>query len=433
MNSTKVSVSGSKAVHSVFITLSESQKEKAERLEYEIKNSHTSTEEEAENEDQYKVKKPNKMRTKRIESTHGKYCDKCGLNMYEECRCVCVMCDKLIYIDCNCDEYDDDDDKSYYKGDHDLCDRCDEILPNNCTCSESDEEEEDDDESLPEEKDEIKQFLEDTGMSKSYFDSFNSPSDEVRELKAKIYRLEYAVKDEKEEDDKKSIRIFLLEEELKSYKRNLGCLENRYKEAKEEIGDLIERCTDNSNKLREEREENKKLKSDIFTLKTTIEARDESIKTICEERSTLYDEIQQLKKKADEDFEEENKIFWNHKNKIERLTKELKTEEESHYNTVQAREKYLKELIEVRKEILNGKNYEKLFNGLKDESEAEIKKLIKERDDAMRTSISLKNRCVEKDKQLREKKSYCRDYEDNFFRLLQKYNKCEAALKKVQL
>ena len=237
MNSTNFNVSGNNATTSIFITISESQKEQAERVEYEIKNSHTSTEEEDDDdetmydseednedlsnldleeeyrfhkrriekleeellnerkmkekeilhgrnyeklfnglkdeseilqlsvanhekkyeilqnlyceekqrridaEDQYKVKKPNKMRTKRIESTHGKYCDKCGLNMYEECRCVCVMCDKLIYIDCNCDEYDDDDDKSYYKGDHDLCDRCDEILPNNCTCSESDDDE----------------------------------------------------------------------------------------------------------------------------------------------------------------------------------------------------------------------------------------------------------------------------------------------------
>jgi uncharacterized phage infection (PIP) family protein YhgE len=38
-----------------------------------------------------------------------------------------------------------------------------------------------------------------------------------------------------------------------------------------------------------------KLKSDLFTSKTIIEARDDTIETICEERSTLYNEIHQLK------------------------------------------------------------------------------------------------------------------------------------------
>ena len=46
MNSQKVIVSGKNATTSIFITISESQKEQAERVEYEIKNSHTSTEEE---------------------------------------------------------------------------------------------------------------------------------------------------------------------------------------------------------------------------------------------------------------------------------------------------------------------------------------------------------------------------------------------------
>jgi hypothetical protein len=48
MNSTNFNVSGKNATTSIFITISENQKEEAERLEYEIKNSHTSTEEEAE-------------------------------------------------------------------------------------------------------------------------------------------------------------------------------------------------------------------------------------------------------------------------------------------------------------------------------------------------------------------------------------------------
>jgi hypothetical protein len=50
MNSNKVIVSGKNATTSVFITLSQHQKEEAERLEYEISNSYTSTEEEDKNE-----------------------------------------------------------------------------------------------------------------------------------------------------------------------------------------------------------------------------------------------------------------------------------------------------------------------------------------------------------------------------------------------
>jgi hypothetical protein len=51
MNSNKVIVSGKNATTSVFINCSQSQKEEAERLEYEIRNSCTSTEEDTENEE----------------------------------------------------------------------------------------------------------------------------------------------------------------------------------------------------------------------------------------------------------------------------------------------------------------------------------------------------------------------------------------------
>jgi chromosome segregation ATPase len=50
MNSNKVIVSGKNATTSIFISISENQKEEAERLEYEIKNSHTSSEEDCEEE-----------------------------------------------------------------------------------------------------------------------------------------------------------------------------------------------------------------------------------------------------------------------------------------------------------------------------------------------------------------------------------------------
>lgn len=79
MNSNKVIVSGKNASTSVFITISESQKEQAERLEYEIRNSVSSTEEEEEAEnDQYKIKKMWKQ---------SKYCDDCGLDKNDECEC----------------------------------------------------------------------------------------------------------------------------------------------------------------------------------------------------------------------------------------------------------------------------------------------------------------------------------------------------------
>ena len=52
MNSNKVIVSGKNATTSVFINCSQSQKEEAERLEYEIRNSYTSTEEEEEEEEE---------------------------------------------------------------------------------------------------------------------------------------------------------------------------------------------------------------------------------------------------------------------------------------------------------------------------------------------------------------------------------------------
>ena len=74
--------------------------------------------------------------------------------------------------------------------------------------------------------------------------------------------------------------------------------------------------------------------------------------------------------------------------------------------------------------------------------------------EAKKLAVSLKNRCVDKDiiirklhenianltirfnkknTQLKEERSFRRDNEDNFFRLLNKYNKCDEALKKVTL
>jgi chromosome segregation ATPase len=44
-------------------------------------------------------------------------------------------------------------------------------------------------------------------------------------------------------------------------------------------------------------EEIQQLKSDIFTSKTTVEARDNTIETLCKEKNTLYDEIQELKER----------------------------------------------------------------------------------------------------------------------------------------
>jgi chromosome segregation ATPase len=264
MNSTNFNVSGKNATTSIFITISENQKEEAERLEYEIKNSHTSSEEEAE-------------------------------------------------------KYVDDED-----------------------C---------------EEEEEIKTYqLSVTNHEKKYEWLQNLYCEE----KQKRIDLEKQSKiDESELIWYKNSCARLQEEEFKSKEMRIEA--NKY---------------DNKiyNKLEKEV---KQLKSDVFTLKTTIEARDESIKTICDERSTLYDEIQLLKKKEEDDFKEHNKRFWKHKEEIKYLKKENK-----------------------------------------------------ELDDRLTIILKHKDNLL---KELREERIFRRDNEDNFFRLLDENRRLEKVMKNVTI
>jgi chromosome segregation ATPase len=157
MNSVKVSVSGKNATCSVFIPCSQSQKEEAERLEYEIKNSLTSSEEESDEE-----------------------------------------------------EFDEEA-----------------------------------------EKDEVEQFLDDTGMSKSYFNSFNSPSDEVRELKAKICRLEFERDDLKEANEELEKENKLLKNERDTLKGDSKIYQQSIRKMYETIDKLTERFNKKNNEVKE--------------------------------------------------------------------------------------------------------------------------------------------------------------------------------------
>ena len=287
MNSNKVIVSGKNATTSIFITIAESQKEEAERVEYEIKNSHTSTEEEA--------------------------------------------------------EIEDDEDDEYM---HD-----------------SEEEEQD--------------------------------------LKDKY---EQGLKD----------KIETLQLSVTNHEKKYECLQNLY-------------C------------EEKQRRIDAYKENTELEAK-----------------VKELKKKADEDFKEEDKIFWKHKNEIERLNKELKTEVEAHYNTSEMRENYLKELRELRKErderepffesarkvisdnVQLRKELDELKNDTCDYNYIHVldaqNKTLKETIRKLHVSLSKMTKQYNKQTiELKEERIFRRDNEDNFFRLLDEHRRLEKVMKNVTI
>jgi chromosome segregation ATPase len=294
MNSNKVIVSGKNATTSVFITISESQKEQAERLEYEIRNSCTSTEEEEEAENnQYKIKKL---------WTQSKYCDECGLSKLDECTCD-----------------DESDDESDFENEH----------------------------------------------------------DEIKHLKV-VEVLKNELEETKKQLKQKDSDAFTLKTTIETRDKSIKSIVDEKSTLYDEIQQLKKQL--------------KQKDSDAFTLKTTIEARDKSIKSIVDEKSTLYDEIQQLKKQLKEVSEEADMAVHNHSVDAKALFKEIGIN-----NKLEEENKSLKQIIRGLHVSLSKmtKQYNKRTTELKDE------------------------------------RIFRRDNEDNFFRLLDKYNRCEKALKKV--
>jgi len=301
MNSNKVIVSGKNATTSVFINCSQSQKEEAERLEYEIKNSHTSSEEEAENNSDDETMYDSDEEEEELKNNYEN-----GLK--EQIRVLNNALDKKDEEIKKLDEEntkllsENEDAKQREKGDQELIDELDYI------------------------KKVLKMLL--VSNRRDYDEDFDYTS------KILLQRVERCIRDKCE-----------LQEEIEELKEEL-------KERDKVIG---------------------KIQSNMFTLRTTIEARDESIKTICDERSTLYDMIQSLKKELKEVSEEADMAVHNHSVDAKALFKEIA-----------------------------------LNNKLRDELK-EVKK------------------------ELREEKIFSKDNEDNFFRLLDEHRRLEKVMKNVDI
>jgi len=301
MNSNKVIVSGKNATTSVFINCSQSQKEEAERLEYEIKNSHTSSEEEAENNSDDETMYDSDEEEEELKNNYEN-----GLK--EQIRVLNNALDKKDEEIKKLDEEntkllsENEDAKQREKGDQELIDELDYI------------------------KKVLKMLL--VSNRRDYDEDFDYTS------KILLQRVERCIRDKCE-----------LQEEIEELKEEL-------KERDKVIG---------------------KIQSNMFTLRTTIEARDESIKTICDERSTLYDMIQSLKKELKEVSEEADMAVHNHSVDAKALFKEIA-----------------------------------LNNKLRDELK-EVKK------------------------ELREEKIFSKDNEDNFFRLLDEHRRLEKVMKNVTI
>jgi chromosome segregation ATPase len=297
MNSNKVIVSGKNATTSVFINCSQSQKEEAERLEYEIKNSHTSTEEEAENEEEDNVSDD--------ESDDD-------------------------YSDYDSDEGEPEEKSSYIVGQK----QKPRVERKSWYRVKKEEEEEEEDEP---EDDYLMNELRKTRIQ------LGNASEKCRDL--------YFKNNEKEEEIKTWQLSVTNHEKKYEWLQNLYCeekekridLEKQLKEVSEEADMAVHNHSVDAkalfkeialnNKLREEIEELKeelkerdkvigKIQSNMFTLRTTIEARDRSIKTICDERSSLYDVIQSLKKENSELDDTITELVQNKNNLLKELREE---------------------------------------------------------------------------------------------------------------
>jgi len=327
MNSNKVIVSGKNATASVFISLSQSQKEEAERLEYEIKNSHTSTEEEAEN-----------------WAGILRNCDCCKK------ECVCGKEDDVSDDESDDDysDYDSDEEEPEEKSSYIVGEKQKPRVERKSWYRVKKEEEE----AEPEgdfTKNQLREQLQHMRNSRDYYkdreailnNALDKKDEEIKKLDEENTKLLSENEDAKQGAEAYAECIKELEDENKSLKKQL-------KEVNEEADMAVHNHSVDAkalfkeialnNKLREEIEELKeelkerdkvigKIQSNMFTLRTTIEARDESIKTICDERSTLYDIIQMLKKELREEkiFRRDNEDnFFRLLDKYNRCEKALK-------------------------------------------------------------------------------------------------------------
>jgi hypothetical protein len=425
MNSVKVSVSGKNATCSVFIPCSQIQKEEAEKIEYEIKNSLTSSEEDDDD-------------TSTYYSGDGDICDICDEIMPNNCNCKCNKCNDFLNDGCKCNEEEAEIEAYVYRN-------CD-CTKKECVCGGDDDS---DDETMHDSEEEE----EECGCDDDS-DDYNSDEEELEEKSSYIVgqkqkpRVErkswYRVKKEEEEEsdfenehdeikhleevevlkNESDNKIKKLEDELDYIKAVLKMLlvSNRsdYDEDFDYTSKIllqrVERCIRDKCELQEE----------IETLQLSVtnhEKKYEGLQNLyCEEKQKRID----LEKQSKID---ESELIW-YKNKCKSLSDENFKEKEmrveaNKYDT-KIYNKLEKELKEVKKQL---KEVSEEADMAVHNHSVDAKALFKE--------IALNNKLREKieelKEELREERIFRRDNEDNFFRLLDEHRRLEKVMKNVSL
>jgi len=354
MNSNKVIVSGKNATISVFINCSQSQKEEAERLEYEIKNSCTSTEEEDDD-------------TSTFYTGDSDICDICDEIMPNNCYCKCNKCNDFLNDGCKCNKEEAD-----FKNEQDEIKHLEEVEVLKNALDKKDEEikklDEENTKLLSENEDAKQREKGDQELIDELEDKVNTLELNIKALKFQLtekhqqWKYEGMKKDLKHFTDLNSERweeiqtlkvsvtnhekqSKINESELIWYKNKCKSLSDENFKEKEMRVEANKYDTKIYNKLEKELKE---AKEEIEELKGELNGRDRVIGKIQSNMFTLEKELKEQKEKEEEDFKEHNKRFWKHKEEIEYLKKENKELDDRLTIILEHKDNLLKELRELR-------------------------------------------------------------------------------------